>query len=86
MFGVNVAKSSYRANMSFLREVVKKNAVVTEKSKDLPPENQGKNISIIGFMFFFLISSRVAITWNPDVNIFSWHAKALKSQGKTCMG
>ena len=42
-------------------------------------------VSIFGFMFFFLKSSRVSLTGNPDVNIFSWHAKALNSQGKTWM-
>ena len=56
LFGVNVAKPSYRANMSFLREVVKKNAVVTENSKDSPPENQGENIGKLFwiYVFFFL--------------------------------
>ena len=53
LFGVNVAKPSYRANMSFLREVVKKNAVVTENSKDSPPENQGENIGKHFWIYVF---------------------------------
>ena len=53
LFGVNVAKPSYRANMSFLREVVKKNAVVTENSKDSPPENQGENIGKHYWIYVF---------------------------------
>ena len=69
--------------MSFLREVVKKNAVVTENSKDSPPENQGENIGKHFWIYvFFLKSSRVSLTGNPDVNIFSWHAKALR-KGRT---